>query len=97
MLFRSMTVSKDPAIIRASAERAAHHIMDMRLMVAWADSLHATGETEKAKYIAQRVKEFPKPEAMAYFAPCIDPGVAAANKPFQCTAPQRSFTFSDFR
>ena len=95
--YAEMTVSKDPAIIRASAERAAHHIMDMRLMVAWADSLHTTGETEKAKYIAQRVKEFPKPEALAYFAPCSDPVLAEAQKPYQCSPPTRSFTYRDFR
>ena len=91
-------VSKDDLEVLLAAQRAAHLVLDNRLLQAWATALSAIGDTERAKYVAQRLKEFHHgSQSEPFFAPCIDPGVAAANKPFQCTAPQRSFTFADFR
>ena len=95
--YAAATTSDDPALALAAARRAAHYLLDTRLMMAWANALHATGDTERAKYLAQRLKEFRNPQSAAYFAPCTDEILANADKPYQCFAPQRKFTFADFR
>ena len=91
-------VSKDDLEVLLAAQRAAHLVLDFHLLQTWATALSAVGDNERAKYVALRLKEFYLgSQAEPFFAPCIDPGVAAANKPFQCSAPQRNFTFADFR
>ena len=80
-----------------AAQRAAHHLLDSRLMMAWANALHATGDEERAKYVAQRLLEFRNPASESFFAPCSDPKVVEPLRPFQCYLPQRKFTFEDFR
>ncbi len=95
--YAAATTSDDPVMALAAAQRAAHYLLDTRLMMAWANALNATGDTERAKYIAQRLKEFRNPQSVGYFAPCADESLATADKPYQCFAPQRTFTFADFR
>ena len=95
--YAAATTSEDPAIALPAAKRAAHYLLDTRLMMAWANALQTTGDTERAKYIAQRLKEFRNPQSEAYFAPCKDPTLSDTDKPYQCFAPQRKFTFEDFR
>ena len=90
-------VNKDALEVLFATQHAAHIVLDAHLLQAWATALSAIGDTERAKYVAQRLKEFRHPHSKAFFAPCNDPSVAAADKPFQCSAPQRSFTFADFR
>ena len=57
--------------------RAPHYLLDSRLMMAWAKALDAHGETDKARYLAARLKEFHNENAAAFFAPC-DPAKATA-------------------
>ena len=95
--YAAATTSEDPVLALAAAGRAAHYLLDTRLMMAWANALHATGDSERAKYLAQRLREFRNPQSVGYFAPCDDPAVARADKPYQCFAPQRQFAFADFR
>ena len=95
--YAAATTSQDPTIALHAAQRAAHYLLDTRLMMAWANALRATGDTERAKYVAQRLKEFSNPQSEAYFAPCNDATLKDTAKPYQCFAPQRKFTFEDFR
>jgi O-antigen ligase len=95
--YAAATTSQDPVAALAAAQRAAHYLLDTRLMMAWANALHATGDTERAKYIAQRLLEFRNPQSSGYFAACNEPALTVAEKPYQCFAPQRKFTFRDFR
>ena len=95
--YAAATTSQDPTIALQGAQRAAHYLLDTRLMMAWANALQATGDTERAKYVAQRLKEFRNPQSEAYFAPCKDTALKDTQKPYQCFAPQRKFTFEDFR
>ena len=81
----------------SAAKRASHNLLDAPLMMAYANSMHATGDTDRAAYIAQRLREFPNGSSTAYFAPCKDPTLTDAQRPYQCFAPQRKFTFEDFR
>ena len=89
--------SPDPADALGPSRRAAHLLLDASTMLTYANSLHATGDTERAKYVARRLKEFPSAETQAYFAPCKDATLTDAQRPYQCFAPQRKFTFEDFR
>lgn len=83
-------------------DRVVHYLLDARLMMAWADSLAERGETDAASHIAERLREFRKPDAGEFFAVC-EPVLAAAPAgsaasaaaapasapPFQCTPPAR--------
>lgn len=89
--------STDPADAVSAAHRAAHMLLIVKIMMPYANALHATGDTERARYVAQRLKEFPSAESQEYFAPCEDTSLTAAHRPYQCFAPQRKFTFEDFR
>ena len=95
--YAAATTSEDPQIALAAAQRAAHYLLDTRLMMAWANALHATGDSERAKYVAARLKEFRNPQSEGYFAPCNDMAVSVTDRPYQCFPPQRKFTFKDFR
>lgn len=74
---------------------APHYLMDTRLMIAWAKALAAAGQTDKARYLAQRLREFRKSDAADFFAPCDAPE-AGQPLPFQCQPPQRAWNWRDF-
>ena len=103
--YAAATTSEHPAQAMRSFLSATHYLLDSRLMVAWAKALNESGDTEHARYVAQRLREFRNDGANSFFAPCAETaassaatgkGVAAA-LPFQCLAPQRSFVYEDFR
>ena len=83
-----------PASDRAFAE-APHYLLDTRLMIAWAEALARAGELDKARHIAQRLREFRNPQADEFFAPC-DAADAASPRPFQCEAPEVVPSWRDF-
>ena len=75
-------------------QRAPHHLLDIRLMIAWSQALAAQGEVDKARWLAARIREFRNPGADEYFEPCANPAEAA--QAFQCQAPQRSYQWREF-
>ncbi|KPF47951.1 polymerase [beta proteobacterium AAP51] len=86
----------DPA---RAFDRVVHYLLDARLMMAWAQSLAARGQTEAASHIAERLREFRKPDAEEFFAVCdaaapasaasaaSAPPAATLPRPFQCAPP----------
>jgi len=78
-------------------ERAPHYLLDARLMLAWANALHERGDTERARHIAQRLREFGHPFAKEFFAVCEAKSPPSDPVPFQCAAPRTKFDFRDFR
>jgi len=74
--------------------RAPHQLLDVRLMIAWAQALAAQGQLDKARWLAARVREFRNPGADEFFAPCrlATPPAEA----FQCQAPQRAVPWREF-
>lgn len=48
-------------------------------MQAYAEALHAKGHKPEAVYAAQRLREFKRPDAQAWFAECDEP-----EPPWQC-------------
>ena len=68
--------------------------------MAWAKALDERGESEKARYVAARLKEFRNEQAAEFFAPCSPASAGsqpAGNLPFQCLAPTQALGFEDFR
>ncbi len=59
-----------PAQVMNAFKRAPHYLLDARLMMAWAKALDEHGETDKARYLAARLKEFRNDQAEEFFAPC---------------------------
>jgi len=74
--------------------RAPHQLLDVRLMIAWAQALAAQGEMDKARWLAARIREFRNPGADEFFAPCQQPEQAA--QAFQCQPPQRVVDWREF-
>ena len=97
--YAAATVAEHPGTVMKAFERAPHYLLDARLMMAWAKALDEHGETDKARYVAARLKEFRNDQADEFFAPLRGPARrrAGAALPFQCQAPTRTFRFEDFR
>jgi len=74
--------------------RAPHQLLDVRLMIAWAQALAAEGELDRARWLAARIREFRNPGSDEFFAPCQQPDAAATA--FQCQPPQRVVPWREF-
>lgn len=74
--------------------RSARVLLNGRLMYLWANLLQQEGQTDKARYLAARLREFDLPGPKPWFAPCDDPAVTA--KPFQCLPPEHPVSWHDF-
>jgi hypothetical protein len=95
--YAAATTAAAPASRRLTAiDRAAFHLLDTRLMIAWAKALDEVGDADGARHLAQRLREFRNPASREFFAPCDDPEVATAAKPFQCSAPAAALGWHDF-
>ena len=81
----------------ASFANAPHFLLDARLMVAWSKALAERGEVEKARYVADRLREFRHPLGTEFFAACDNPPTPGTPEPFQCKPASQVFTFEDFR
>jgi hypothetical protein len=91
------TTAANPADALAPAKRAAHYLLDARLMIAWARAYAAVGDLDRARYIAARLREFRNENAAEFFAACGDePHKAGVAPPFQCEAPMRGLSWRDF-
>ncbi len=89
------SLSPGPAAL-AAAKRAAHNLIDVRLMMAWAQSLHATGDDDRARYVVQRLKEFRNSQAQEWLDECKAVPDGAA-RPFQCDPPSREYSYKEMR
>ncbi len=84
-----------PADALPAIQVASHHLLDTRLMMAWALALEDAGETDQARHLAARLREFRNPASVEFFKPCDD--AQLASKAFQCQAPRQAWRFQDFR
>jgi hypothetical protein len=94
--YAAVTVAEHPADEWKSFQVATHYLLDTRLMIAWATAFAERGDIDRARYIAARLREFNKPEADEFFAPCQHPE-AGKPLPFQCEPPQHPHTWREFR
>ena len=93
--YAAATTAEMPSRALDAFERATHALIDGRLMIAWANAFAESGDLDRARYVAARLREFDKSEADDFFKPCADPAVAA--KPYQCLPPSGKLSWRDFR
>jgi len=93
--YADATVADPPSKALGAFERATHSLLDSRLMMAWATALAESGQTERARYLVGRLKEFDKSDTEEFFAPCADATLQV--KPFQCQPEPNGLTWRDFR
>jgi O-antigen ligase len=84
-----------PGEVLGAFDRPMHHLINARLLLAYAKALEERGMTEKARYVAQRLREFRSPLSAQYFAACQSMASGQA-PPYQCDPPASAFTFEDF-
>jgi len=95
--YAAATTAERPADALTAFQRAPHNLLDARLMIAWAKALDESGDHERARYVAQRLKEFNNDQAAEFFAPCEETPHRGVPLPFQCEPPSRQFGYEDFR
>ena len=93
--YAAATTAERPADAMPAFARAPHHLLDTRLMIAWATALAQSGDVDRARHLAARLREFRNPAADEFFAPCAD--ATLLPRPFQCEPPQRAYDWRDFR
>jgi len=93
--YADATTADPPSQALGALEHATHSLLDSRLMMAWATALSESGQTERARYLVARLKEFDKADSEDFFAPCTDASVSP--KPFQCQPDVPGLTWRDFR
>ena len=64
------TIAAHPGEVMEAFDRAPHYLLDSRLMEAWARALAERGETDKARWIADRLREFRNESEEEFFAAC---------------------------
>lgn len=94
--YADATTAAHPGNVLPAFRAASHFLLDGRLLQAWAVALNEAGETDRARYVAQRLREFHKAGSAEFFAPCEAPPVAGKPLPFQCLAPTRPLRYEDF-
>ncbi len=77
-----------------SIRQAAHSLIDTRLLSVWAQAYADQGDFDRARYLAQRLREFSPHHAL--FEPCEADVKRADATPFQCLEPNRLWTPDDF-
>jgi hypothetical protein len=76
--YAAVTTAPRPSAFMPAFDRAAHHLLDARLMRAWAQALDETNQVDRSRHLAQRLAEFRHPQAADFFAVCAEPPAAAA-------------------
>jgi len=97
--YAAATVSDTPGQEMAAFDIASHHLLDTRLMMAWARALAEVGDMERARHLAERLREFRNPASAEFFAECDkarSEGLPASAWPFQCSPASHALTWQDF-
>jgi O-antigen ligase len=85
----------EPSLPPEAFRRTTHVLLDARLMMAYARSLAEHGREDHARYVAQRLAEFRNARAKPWFQACDEEAEAGQARPFQCEAPQGTYTWRD--
>jgi O-antigen ligase len=95
--YAAATTAEHPSDVMWAFKGAPHYLLDARLMQAWAVALDESGDTDRARYLAARLREFRNEQSEAFFAVCDEAPKPDAKRPFQCDPPSRTYTYLDFR
>ncbi|CAN5279772.1 hypothetical protein BH11PSE9_BH11PSE9_22950 [soil metagenome] len=98
--YAAATTAEHPADVMRSFDSASHYLLDTRLMMAWAKAFDEAGDTERARQIAQRLREFRNEASKAFFEACNAPAKAkhqsGGKLPFQCSPPASEMDYRAF-
>lgn len=78
------------------AQRASRRFIDTQGLITWANALHATGQTDKARFLAHIIRPSQHAAAMAFFKDCND-AADVSEQPYQCGAPIQSYSWDQLR
>jgi O-antigen ligase len=94
--YAAVTTVDHPSQAWDAFRRAPYYLLDTRLMMAWAKAFAERGDLERARHIAQRLREFHNAQSDEFFSVCdeLEPG---QERPFQCDPPSRAMDWRDFR
>lgn len=90
-----VTMAEHPSDVFDGFRRPLLHLIDARLMVAYAKALAERGERDKAVYVAQRLREFRHPLGEAFLAVCEEAPPSGPDQPFQCDTQPVALGFED--
>jgi hypothetical protein len=79
--YADVTMAERPEVLLAQFDRPLYHLLDTRLMMAYAKALAGAGHLPEAAHVAARLREFKNPASDDFFAACAG---AATPLPFQC-------------
>jgi O-antigen ligase len=90
--YAEATMADQPEEVFGSFERPLFHLIDTRLMTAYARAWLGTGHQQEAQHVASRLREFRNPAAVEFFADCPmsgpglppAPAVSAPSTEFPC-------------
>ena len=94
--YAAATTADSPGEAIEAYERAAHNLIDARLLRGWAEAEAALGHLDRARYLAHRLREFRHPLGDELFAVC-DGSPQSVAEHFQCGPDPTHLTFEDFR
>lgn len=92
--YAAVTTTEQPLQAISLFKTAALVILDPPVMEAWARALNETGQTDQARYLAERLREFHSPYSKEFFAPCEV--TTQAPKPFQCELSHQTHPWREF-
>lgn len=94
--YAAATTADSPGEAIDAFERAAHNLIDARLLRGWAEAEAELGHLDRARYLAHRLREFHHPLGDELFTVC-DGSAESVQKYFQCGPDPTNLTFEDFR
>lgn len=91
--YAAATVADHPGALMPSFASASRNLLDTRLMIAWSKAYAERGDLDRARHIAQRLREFRNEDSREFFDGCSG---GTAPTPFQCDPPSRRMNHEDF-
>lgn len=84
--YAEVTMADHPEELLGQFDRPLYHLLDTRLMTAYAKALAGAGHLPEAVHVAARLREFRNPASDSFFEPCE---TGAHPLPFQCSPDPR--------
>jgi len=94
--YAAATTAERPSDAWDSFGVATYYLLDTRLMIAWANAFADRGDLDRARHLAQRLREFKRPEAEEFFSSC-NTKQPWSTRPYQCDPPSRRVDWREFR
>ncbi len=95
--YAAATTAENPVTATDSLRIASHFLLDSRLMLTLIKAYAELGDEGRARYLADRLREFRNAASTSFFAPCAEAQSAGKEPPYQCTPAPSGISFQDFQ